>query len=258
MAVSWEYYVQIALNSIFGPSTSFQLLSLISLIIFIIAGAFSIGIINELYKNYKQRATVETLLFLIGIITLIPSNIFLVLVNLFYWILVLPEIAEICILITLLLTQVTVLCIDLFAIRMTFPKRYKIVLFVLLLLAVINITTQYWATLQGPPYLIFYEYTTIYSIDIQIIRFITLVPVAVIPISVFYYYAVKIREENRAKSNRSLWLGTGILFFAFALLMLSIASVTRIFVILFIPSAIIFYLCFSMPEWFKRRIGWTE
>jgi hypothetical protein len=84
------------------------------------------------------------------------------------------------------------------------------------------------------------------------------VPVAVIPISVFYYYAVKIREENRPSSNRSLWLGTGIFCFALAILMLSVASVTRIFLVLYIPSSIIFYVCFSMPEWFKRRIGWTE
>ncbi len=258
MPVTWEYYFQFVSNKLFGLSIFEQPFELILLGALLIALVFLLGIIYELYKDYKKTKTIETLLFLLGMITLIPANIFGIVYSLCYSTFGLPELAEFLIIFNLFPMQFTYLCVNLFAIRMTFPKRYKIILVILLILSVILIGTMTWAILNGSPYFSIVNFAPVYSLDIQIIRFICLIPVAVIPISVFYYYATKVREENRATSNRSIWLGTGILCFALAVIVTSVATEFRMFQMLYVPAAIIFYVCFSMPEWFKRRIGWTE
>ncbi|MFX1450797.1 MAG: hypothetical protein ACFFCM_08145, partial [Promethearchaeota archaeon] len=167
------------------------------------------------------------------------------------------ELGKLMIILTQIPAQFTYLCVNLFAIRMTFPKKYKIVLIILIILSVLMMGTVTWAVFQGYPYFQ-YNFGIMFSLEVQIIRFICLVPIAVIPISVFYYYAAKIRDENRAQSNLSIWLGTGILCFCIIIILTSVATIFRLFQILYVPSAIIFYICFSMPDWFKRRIGWTE
>ena len=191
-------------------------------------------------------------------ITLIPATIFGIISSLCYSTFGLPEISEIIVILTLFPMQFTYLTVNLFAISMTFPKRYKLILVILLILSVILIGTVIWAVISGPPFFNVINLSQVYSLNIQIIRFICLIPVAVIPISVFYYYAAKVREENRPTSNRSIWLGTGILSFALAVIVTSVTEVFRVFQVLYVPAAIIFYVCFSMPDWFKRRIGWTE
>ncbi|NVM04006.1 MAG: hypothetical protein HWN67_16865 [Candidatus Helarchaeota archaeon] len=258
MPISWEYGFQYTLNRFSGRSLFDQPIDLILLGALLVAFVFLIGIIRALYKDYKKTETVETLLFLLGMITLIPANIFGIVTNLCYSTLGMPEIAEIITIINLFPMQFTYLCVNLFAIRMTFPKRYKLILVILLILSVIMIGTVTWAITKGPPYFNVINFAQVYSLNIQIIRFICLIPVAVIPISVFYYYATKVREENRATSNRSIWLGTGILSFAIAVIIPTVAVELRVFQALYVPAAIIFYVCFSMPDWFKRRIGWTK
>ncbi|MFX1449744.1 MAG: hypothetical protein ACFFCM_02805, partial [Promethearchaeota archaeon] len=59
-------------------------------------------------------------------------------------------------------------------------------------------------------------------------------------------------------SNLSIWLGLGILCFATALLVATIIPTFQVIQVLYVPAAIIFYICFSMPEWFKRSIGWID
>ncbi len=257
MTVSLEYYLYFISSKIAGTTFFNQPFEILMLVILLIAAAFLVGIIYELYKNYKRTESTETLLFLIGMISLIPANVLLVLMGLCYSVYGLFELGKLIIILTQIPAQFTYLCVNLFAIRMTFPKKYKIVLIILVSLSVLLIGTVTWATLQGTPYF-HYNFGVVYSTEIQIIRFICLIPIAVIPISVFYYYAVKIREENRARSNRSLWLGTGILFFCVIIILTSVATIFRLSQILYVPSAIILYVCFSMPEWFKTRIGWTD
>ncbi len=258
MAVSWEYSLQYMSNMIVGSSLSSQLFELFMLSISLTAGILVAGIIYRLYKNYKKRESVETLLFLLGMISLIPANVLLTLQSLCYSTFGLPGLGELLTIITLFPAQFTYLCVNLFAIRMTFPKRYKIVLAILLVISAIYIGTQSWAVIQGPPYSNVLNFVTVYSFEIQVVRFLSVGTTAVIPIGVFYYFAVKIREENRPQSNLSIWLGTGILFFAIPVLITSVTAEFRIIQVLYIVSAIIYYICFSMPDWFKRRIGWPD
>ncbi|MFX1450795.1 MAG: hypothetical protein ACFFCM_08135 [Promethearchaeota archaeon] len=258
MPITWDYYFQFTVNKLYGISTFSDPFELFMLIVFLIAFIFLLGIINALYKDYKKNKIIETFLFLLGMILLIPSNIFLILISLCYSTFGLPELGAFLTLIALFPSQITYLCVNIFAIRVTFPKRYKVVLVILLILSAATVGAQAWAIIVGSPYSRLINFSMVYSFEVQIIRYIGLVPIAVIPISVFYYYAIKVREENKARSSRSIWLGTGILFFALAVLIASVAGEFRIFQVLYLPAAIIFYVCFSMPDWFKRRIGWTE
>ncbi|MFX0138359.1 MAG: hypothetical protein ACFFDN_32255, partial [Candidatus Hodarchaeota archaeon] len=234
MAVSWEYVFQYMSNMIFGSSLFSQAYELFMLSISLTTGILVVGIIYKLYKNYKQTESVETLLFLLGMISLIPANVFLTLQGVCYSTFGLPGLGELLTIITLFPAQFTYLCVNLFAIRMTFPKRYKIVLAILLVISVILIGTESWAVIQGPPYSTVRNFTTVYSFEIQIVRFLSLGATAVIPIGVFYYFAAKIREENRPQSNLSVWLGTGILFFAIPVLIISITPEFGIIQVLYL------------------------
>ncbi|MFX1450796.1 MAG: hypothetical protein ACFFCM_08140 [Promethearchaeota archaeon] len=258
MAVSWIYYFQYASATLFGADISRQPLQVIILVSLLIAGAFLIGIIYELNKNYKKSESIESLLFLIGMITLIPALIFGIVSGLCYSLLGLPDLGIMLQIIGMFPIQFTYMCVNLFAIRMTFPKRYKLVLVILLLLSAGTIGAQLWAIAQGPPHFDIINFGVIYSPEVQIVRFTTLIIIAAIPISVFYYYAAKVREENRPRSNLSIWLGTGILCFVIAFQITTIITLFRIMQLFYIPASIIFYVCFAMPEWFKNRIGWTE
>ncbi len=258
MAVSWIYYIEYISTTLFGVDIYRQPMQVFLLLILLIAGCFLIGIIYELNKDYKKRQSTETLLFLIGLIFLIPVIILGIISGLCYSVLGLPDLGILLTIIGMFPVQITYLCVNLFAIRMTFPKRYKVILVILVLLSVITVGSQLWAIDQGPPHFDIINFGIIYSLEVQIVRFTALILAAVFPISVFYYYAAKIREENKPRSNLSLWLGTGILCFVLAFQIPTIAPIFRIIQAFYLPAAIIFYVCFSMPEWFKKRIGWVD
>ena len=258
MIVNWEYYFEFMMNNLMGQSIFNQPLELFLTVIYAPLAILLFGIIYELYKNYKETEAVETLLFLLGMIVLFPSTVGGLINRLCFATFGSPELGLVISLLLQFPMQFTYLAVNIFAIRVTFPKQYRIALVILLILSVILIGTVTWAILQGPPMAKITNFIVVYSLEIQIVRFATLVPVAVIPTGVFFYYAGKNWEENRPKSARAAWLGLAILSFAIGVLFTSVSAEFRLFIIAYLPAAIIFYVCFAMPDWFKRRIGWPE
>ncbi|NVM03758.1 MAG: hypothetical protein HWN67_15620 [Candidatus Helarchaeota archaeon] len=255
MAVDWQYSLQFYFSQIFSSSSPFDLITLVSLSV---SGIFLIGIIHALYTNYKKNKLIETLFFLLGMMCLIIAAVFAILVrfSLANWGLL--GLGIFFTIITNMFALICILLVNLFSIRVTFPTRYKIVLVILLVISAILIYTGLWAALQGPPYTMVIDFIVFFSLEIMLIRFFGLLPFSIIPISLFFYYAKKVREEKRAHSNRSIWLGLGILCFSIAVLVGSANPRFQVIQVLYVPAAIIFYVCFSMPDWFKRRIGWAD
>ncbi len=258
MSVDWFYSLQFYFNQIFGTSILSSPIELITLFSLLISGIFLVGIIHALYTNYKENKLIETLLFLVGMICLIFAAIFAILVrfSLTNWGLL--GLGILCTIITNLFALSCILLVNLFSIRVTFPRRYTIVLVILLILSAILVYTGVWAAVQGPPYSRVINFLVYFSLDFMLIRSLGLVPFVIIPISLFFYYAKKVRGEQRAHSNRSIWLGLGILCFSIAILVASVNPSLQFIQIFYVPAAIIFYVCFSMPDWFKRRIGMTD
>ena len=74
--------------------------------------------------------------------------------------------------------------------------------------------------------------------------------------------AIRVKEENPPASNRASWFGNAFLVYAigqvveFAPFFPTEFSVPLR--ITYVIAALIFYICFTMPEWFKKRIGWES
>jgi len=258
MGVDWFYSLQFYSNQLFSHSILSNPVELITLVSLIISGIFLTGIIRALYTNYKENKLLETLFFLLGMICLIIAAVLAILVNFAYTTWGLPGLGTIVSIIMNIVVLVCILLVNLFSIRVTFPKRYKFLLAILLVLSAILVYTGVWATVQGPPLSRVIDFGLVFSLEFMLIRFFGLVVFSVIPISLFFYYAKKVREEKRAHSNRSIWLGLGILCFSIAILVASVNPSLQVIQIFYVPAAIIFYVSFSMPDWYKRRIGLAE
>ncbi len=257
MADDWFYSVQFYFNKLFGTSST-DPIELISLVTLSVSGILLIGIIHALYTTYKKNKLIETLLFLYAMIFLIIGSVFAILLRFAYRDWGLRGLGDLFTLGMNLFVLTCIVLVNLFSIRVTFPRRYKIVLVILLVLSAIMLYTGLWAAFQGFPYVRVVDFLVFFTLELTLIRFFCLLPYSIIPIALFFYYANKVREEKRAHSNRSIWLGLGILFFDIAVLVTGVFPRLQIIQVLFAPSALIFYVCFSMPEWFKRKIGWID
>ncbi|MFX1449746.1 MAG: hypothetical protein ACFFCM_02815 [Promethearchaeota archaeon] len=255
MAIDWEYTLNFYFNQLFSSSDPFALIMLVSLAV---SGIFLIGIIHALYLSYKKNKLIETLFFLVGMICLIIGAIFSIIVTFCYANWGLKGLGDLLSILMSIIILICIILVNLFSIRVTFPERYIIILVLLLFLSAFMVSTGLWATLEGPPHSRVINFGLVFSPVFALIRFFGLLPFFIIPVSLFFYHAKKVREEKRAHSNLSIWLGLGILFFSIDTLVASVYPRFLIIHVLYVPAAIIFYICFSMPDWFKRRIGWIE
>ena len=122
----------------------------------------------------------------------------------------------------------------------------------------IAITTIYvevlcWAILSGPPIMDVVNYEIVYNeMWINILIYCTAPTGLFFAPATFYYFGIKSREESRANSNRSIWFGTGVVFFDIAYI-LEVApffpsELSIPFRSFFLVAAIIMYFCFT-KEW---------
>ncbi len=255
MAIDWQYSLQFYFNQIISYSDPFSMLTLVSLIV---SGIFLIGIIHALYQSYKKNELIETLFFLIAMFFLIIGAVSAIVLRFIYENLGLKGLGDILSILMSVSILICVTLVNLFSIRVTFPKRYKFFLGILLVLFGILVYTGFWATLEGPPHSQVVDFGLVFSPVITLIRVIGLVSFSIIPISLFFYHAKKVREEQRSHSNLSIWLGLGILCFSIAIVVATAYPRFQLIQVMYVPAAIIFYICFSMPDWFKRKIGWTD
>ncbi|MFX1450041.1 MAG: hypothetical protein ACFFCM_04300 [Promethearchaeota archaeon] len=258
MLASWEYAYQYQLNRLFGQSTLNDPMALFMIIIFLIAGIFLIGMIRALYQNYIAVEAIETLLFLIGMLCLLIGVVFNVFRKLSYSTWGAPELGDILYLITNFSVLAGILCVDAFSVRVTFPEHFKAIFSFVLTITPIFLGILIWAVIQGPPNAHIVNFEVAISFEMNIIRNIFVLPICAIPATLFLYYAIKIRKENKPNSSRSFWLGMGVIFFDLAVLVPQYDIELNFFQIFFLPAAITFYVCFSMPDWFKRKIEWPK
>lgn len=232
-------------------------------VIYILAGFFLIILLIKLYKNYRETRSKDVLYFLIGLLLLTTSNVIFILRRFSYELWALPDVGDALTIALQIPSELGVLFISMFAIRFTFPERTKLIVSCVSIIVVVKWIIETIVILQGAPHYVPVNYDIVYSLEYALLRLLLLIPLYIVPPTVFFYYSVKIRGENIPKSNRALWLGVGMLCFAIPFLFVPIGVVTighwlRVLEIFVLFAAIIFYIAFTMPKWFKKRIGMSE
>ncbi|MFX0141388.1 MAG: hypothetical protein ACFFDN_47560 [Candidatus Hodarchaeota archaeon] len=222
------------------------------------AAGFILGIycLYVIMKKYRATEDINTLIFflagifllfsvgLLGFITFInptsdPSELFVSLA-----------------IIAFISTGTCMLLIDIFAFRFTYPERVKTLFVFVFILLAIFIGILIWMTIEGPPSLMYHP-------TLLILSYFTLIPVMAIGPITFFYYAAKIRQEDRAKSNFALTFGIGIVLAVIMIFnelsMISIEPMLRAIIRLSgIAFVIIFIIAWKFPDWYKRMIGWPD
>ena len=148
--------------------------------------------------------------------------------------------------------------LDIFAFLMTYPERVRVLTLLVSILAVIILV---FLLLNQPSINPLAGNELVYNDFVIIVILIFLIPLIVVPIGVFFYFSVKIKEISKPKSIRSTWMGIASIVITVAYLFElagNIGILTIIIRTLFLVYGILMYICFIMPDWFKKRINWEE
>ncbi|MHA1146117.1 MAG: hypothetical protein ACTSRW_15375 [Candidatus Helarchaeota archaeon] len=158
--------------------------------------------------------------------------------------------------IAIIASLVVVLLLDAFSFEMTYPTHVKeltVVSAILMgLLGIILMIFQPTIGISGE---------IVYADFLLLIILPLLGPTLLIPVIVFFYYAIVIRKTARPKAIRSAVMGiaTGTIAMAYVFELVGIVGLITIFVRLcFVAFSILMYVCISMPVWFQNAIGWES
>ncbi|MHA1293893.1 MAG: hypothetical protein ACTSR3_23020 [Candidatus Helarchaeota archaeon] len=256
------YGLEFSWNRFLGYSILDNPMEIVGIVIIIAVLCLTIVIAHKLFYSYRDSSDIATLTWLLTFLFLSAAIFFLILEKVSFSTLGLADLGKLMALIAFSCVSVALVCINNFSFRMTYPEHNKVLTVFVSILAVIYNTILIIAILAGPPYSDIKKYELVYSFSIDLIVYPLLLSILLIPPITFFYFSSKIQEENRPNSKRALWMGIGILCFDIGY----IAEVAPILPtdlsiplrILFAVAAFIMYVCFSMPDWFKNRIGWTE
>ncbi len=245
-----------------GISALSDPLEMIGLLIVFAILAIVIFITRQVYKMYKQLRDTPTLSWFIHYITLLFANISLIMEKLSFSSLGLLYFGYLMAIIAFILTSIAIIAINYFAFYMTSLEHTRVLTaFVSVLAAIFNIVLIL-AILSGPSYADVIGYEIVFDLSTSLIVYPVLSVILLIPPIFFFYYYFKMRNENRPKANLTFWLGVGLSCFFVALITevapffpTVLSTPLRIF---FILAALTMYICFSKPDWFKKRIGLTE
>lgn len=192
----WQYTFDYIINQFAGMSTFFQPMNLLFFIIYIFAGIFLIALLIQLYKNYKETNSTDILLFLLGLLLLLISNVIFIFRRFAYESIGAWELGDALTIILQFPSDLGVLFINIFATRVTFPKRDKIVFSTVFVIIIIKWIFESLAIIQGPPSYNVINLDIVYSFEYAILRLLFLLPIYSIPPTVFFYYSIKIRKRK--------------------------------------------------------------
>ncbi len=211
----------------------------------------------SLFKKYKTTKENSTLSWALAFLFTELAAICMVIETISYTILGQPDLGKMMSVLNMIFTTCAIINLDNFALIMTYPNKKNKILIIVAILGIIAILLVIFANTLGYPYSYIQGFLLIYDVIISYFIFSLILPNFIIGPTIFFYFASKIREENRPKSNLSLWIGIGLTCFGLGYLLIVI-PILAIPLSIFLASTIIMYICFSMPEWFKNKIGWES
>ncbi|MHA1378357.1 MAG: hypothetical protein ACTSRG_08235 [Candidatus Helarchaeota archaeon] len=249
-------------NTIAGYSVLKNPWELIGLGIILVAMIIVAFLAQQMFKNYKETKMIATLYWALAFFFLLVAVVFLIIEKVSYSTLGNADLGDLMAILALITSGAAIVFFDIFSFHTTYPERVKVLTSFVSILATIYVGSLVYAIISGYPLADVKAYELVYNPFIDIIVYCTLLPIILIAPIIFFYYASRMREESPPNSKRSNWIGTGLLFFAIGY----IAEVAPFlptefsipFRIFFVLAGYTLWVCFSMPDWFKNRIGWTE
>ncbi|MFX0136152.1 MAG: hypothetical protein ACFFDN_21110 [Candidatus Hodarchaeota archaeon] len=223
---------------------------------FSILGVTALSIV-KLFKKYKETKEKSTLSWAFSLLFIELALTFIIIENISYTVLGQPDFGRIISLIAISCIICVIINLNNFALSMTYPTHKNKLLIIVGVLGIISIFLVIYANILGPPYAEIRGFILTYDFRISYFILAFVIPNFFIGPIIFFYFASKVREENRPKSNLSLWMGIGLTCFGFGYVSTFI-PILAISLSFFLATTIIMYICFSMPEWFKSRIGWVS
>jgi len=180
---------------------------LLSLLVVIIAVIINLMVATKSYKAYKANKLTQTILFALTALFMAFAMIFLVFEKVFFSSLINDtDLAMLFGTVAIILSGFTVAAVDAFAFNMAWPRKYKLLTAIGAIPIIVYLTL--WLTDPGRiPWLGEIEVSPL----TQMAVYFTMVPLLVIPVLVFFYYAIKVRNESPISSKRSWILGLGVM-----------------------------------------------
>ena len=210
---------------------------LLSLLVVLIAVVINLIVFIKSYKAYKANKLTQTILFALTSLFMALAMIFLVAEKVFLSSILQDEVKGVLFgTIAICLSGVTVAVVDSFAFNMAWPTRFKTLTGVCIIPIVIYLSLWLFDPLRDV------EWTGV-PVSGEIVVgpitttavYFTLVPLLVIPVLVFFYYAVKVRTQSPISSKRSMVLGFGVATISLAYIF-EIIGLAAFFTIPFLPT----------------------
>ncbi len=177
---------------------------LLSAGVILIAVIINAAIFIKSYKSWRENQLTQTLLFAltaifmaIAMLLLVAERLFLTLGD--------NDLGMLFGLIAITVSGFAVVSIDSFSFNIVFPKKYKVLTVFSACIEALYLGFWYFDPARRV------ESGEIILSDLtELLPFFTLVPLLVIPVIVFFYYAIKVRNESPVSSKRSWVLGGGV------------------------------------------------
>jgi hypothetical protein len=269
MAITWEQNFVFIVNKILGNSFFNNPVQLIGLIMMVVAAIMGVFVLKTIYEKYKSTKDIGFVIYLIAGIALFAAVISNIIMEIINSSLGLFDFTRYLAIFSQIFITIAAVCACIFAFRNTYPDRVKILTIIVIMLAVIANVALAWAIIANvvtgkiAQTSSSFVIITIFPLEMLILIYCGAIPLAFWPAVVFFYFAAKVRKENKAKSSHSILfgishscIGFGYIFTIFQILPPQISPIiVRSFYLAFI---ITITLCFTTPEWYKRRIGWVD
>lgn len=219
----------------------------------------AIFFVRVMLRKYRESKNIVNLYFCVLIIDLIGAGICIFLEQISFDILLNDPLGRIFGTVLLVPTTIAGIVVNSIAFELTYPKRKKLLIIPIIILILIVDFLMAYAILTG----VAVEVGGVIA-DYGMYTWMILVaeiPVFFAPLGTFFYFSYVTRKTSPPKSKRSFWLGFALLLFAVPYVSELIYRPPEIAVPLrglYVISATLLFICFAMPEWFKRYLGWKD
>ena len=233
-----------------------DIIQIISIVELFIAAAISLILAGFIYKKYRDKPTSGSLIFFLNFILVGAALICVAIDRILLTELIDETMGILFHNIAILISLGVIILLDIFAFQMTYPEQIKklTALFAVLIVAAGIVLMLNQPTLGA-------QQEIIYADELLYIILPLLAPPILLPAIVFFYYSVKIRDESRPKSTRSLMMGIASIIVAIGYIF-EVMGITGLLVIIvrlsFVIYTLLMYIAFIMPTWFQNLIGWEE
>ena len=194
---------------------------LLSLLVIMIAIVINLIVATKSFKSYRANKLTQTVLFGLTSLGMALAMIFLVGEKVFLSaILQNGDMGLIVGSIAIILSGVTVATVDSFAFNMPWPRKFKLLTIIAIIPIIVYLSLWMYSVWSNPMGSILWKPDGSGEIQVnsitQLAVYFTMVPLLIIPVLVFFYYAVKVRKESPISSKRSWVLGLGVMLISIA------------------------------------------